>query len=105
MAAEAWSTLTEELHQALSQSGLFPSSDLAFPYGEHPPSRLSKSILVPAISRDVPFELRNPVLLPGGGNASATLAPMLVPEATVNEDHLPTAWEDNVRDAGQITSM
>jgi len=59
---------------------------------------------LPPVTAFVRFDFCLPILL-SGLRKTAIAAPVAMPEATVNENHLVAGWEDQVRFAWQIGSV
>lgn len=79
--------------------------DFAFPQSQYFPSQAEQLLLVRLVSAAIPCQLREPVLPPNGRKTPTVGAVMLVPEATVDEDHFAAGGEHEVRATRQIPTM
>jgi hypothetical protein len=84
---------------------LIESFKLALPNREHFPSIASQATYAGTVSADVVVDLSIPVLFIALRPMSNPAARMEMPEATVDQDYLLVAWQDNVRASGQIPPM
>lgn len=80
---------------------------LAFPDDEHLPADSLKLSYVPSVTHNVACELRMPVLLARPRQLGRTTGwiRMLVPEASMHEDHLTPSREGEIRSAREIYAV
>lgn len=78
---------------------------LAFPHRFHLPPLASEFIDLPAIAIDVGSDLGFPEVRVPLRPYRAMTAIVTVPEATVNEDHGPPPWQDEVGPSRKATGM
>jgi hypothetical protein len=83
--------------QPRTERGLFY---LAFPNNEGLPSIVTKAPAYPPIPRSIPSKLRYPVLAVAFW-CSRKVTTMLMPKASMHEDHFPLARQNNIRCSGQ----
>lgn len=88
--------------QAFLHAALIPY--FAFPYNERLPALRFEGFDILSVPRFVPLQLRPPITLIGFRNMGG-LAIMRVPEAAVNENHLPARSEHQVRLSGKVFPM
>lgn len=88
------------MSQALGQG--FPIFDLAFPNYEHIPSTSLESVNRLPVPLHGTGKLWQPIVGPGSRQVGKAATFVLMPEATMHEDHLPTTRKDDVWSAGQI---
>jgi len=77
---------------------------VALPDYQNVPPMSRKFSPLPSVTAFVRFDFGLPILLTRL-RKTAIAAPVAMPEATVNENHLVAGWEDQVRFAGQIGSV
>lgn len=90
---------------AQSTDEIVVATHLALPDNEHGPTHLVQGRLNSGIARAVRVELQPPIVDTGARKCGAGTPRMTVPEAAMNEDHLPAATKDDVRAPRQIPSM
>lgn len=79
--------------------------DFAFPQSQDFPSQVEQLLLVRLVSAPIPCQFWKPVLPANGRKTPTVGAIMLVPEATVDEDHFAAGGEHEVRLARQVPTM
>lgn len=85
----------------------FRVAGFAFPDFEHFPAKFDQLLPVFTVPAAVAFEFRAPEFLPRLGHARllAVRVGMPVPKATVDEDDLPPAGEDEIGFAGKVLAV
>ena len=78
---------------------------VALPDNQYGPAHLGQCRLDGGIARAIVLELQPPVVHPGVRECRAGTPRMTVPEAAMNEYHLPAPTEDDVGPPGKIPSM
>ena len=77
----------------------------AFPNGNHLPAELTQCFGISFVSFAIACELFLPEKRIGFWLISISASPVLMPKASMNEDHLPKAWKDDIRGSRQVASM
>jgi hypothetical protein len=78
---------------------------LAFPNHHDLPTFIAEALGDLGVALDVPSELFRPIVGTALRLAGEAATSVLVPKTAVNEDHLPSAGEDQVRRAGEVSAM
>src|SRR4030042_3012908 len=93
----------EEFAQAMLQLGRI--SCPAFPDYKHSPAHGPEGFDVPSVPINIPPTLLLPKVRVGGRTNPSILAPVLVPETPVDQDHLAMTRKDNIGRARQVSPV
>ena len=78
---------------------------MAFPDNKNFPAELSELPVDSAVSLLVAIKFADPIVAVGGRNTASSVAAMLVPKTTVDEDDFSSRGKDEVRLARKIVSV
>lgn len=81
------------------------ATELAFPEDHHAPSQFLERSYGSAITSNIAFELRQPILLTGPWPISVVTAGVLVPETSMHQDGKTMLRQDDIRRAWKVTAM
>jgi hypothetical protein len=95
--------MSKELRNYLRRTAI--GFQLAFPDYKKLPAQCLKGALGSCVPLSIPGELRFPIFAPGAGHPPLPASWVLVPEASVNEDHLPAGRKYQVRFAWKVFAV